>query len=287
MVPQGLICAKSKLDENPKSAAYLLSNENICQKNFRFQPYSRPFLLEELNLFKPAGPPPKERAGRLPAPDINCHTTRKNRLADRKPSCTICESTYNEMSGALDITPCSAAEAVNPDGDHARTCGSLQPGQPNREPQFCSPQLAEFLLQCLKGRQPPLPDGYAAAVSGNLPFSVAQAKAQPLRQRLRRLSADAAGQRRYQQGFAKYSRRKGVNYRKKLLRPQHRTTERLTSPTAAIAKAYFWRCGLTRERHPQAAGATKSAQRPVSAYRALQKVMSVYRRRHPKDNMQC
>ena len=105
----------------------------------------------------------------------------------------------------------------------------------------------------------------------------------------RQESPAVAQLRRYQQGFAKYARKKEADYRKKLLRPQHRTTERLTSPTAASAKAYFWRCGLTRDRWrgvPQATGANRRAQRPA-AYRALQKVMSVYRRRHPKDNMQC
>ena len=136
---------------------------------------------------------------------------------------------------------------------------------------------------------PPYKDDCSAAVSDSPPFSADQAKAQSLRQRPGRLSADLAGQRRCQQEFAKHPRKKGANYRKKLLRPQHRTTTHLTSPTAASAKAYFWRCGLTRGRRrgvPQAAGANRNAQRPAT-HRALQKVVSVYTRPHPKDNMQC
>ena len=49
-------------------------------------------------------------------------------------SCDISDYAYTKVSRTLEITPYTAAGAVNPDGYHARNCGSTQPDQDNREP---------------------------------------------------------------------------------------------------------------------------------------------------------
>ena len=162
-----------------------------------------------------------------------------------------------------------------------RPVGSLSSSSPH------SPgQLPE---QSFKYKQPPpCTYGCSVAVSDSLPFFAGQAKVQRVCHRSRHLAADVKGQRRYQQGFMKDSRQERANCRKRLPRPQHRAAKRISSPTAVSARTYFWYCGATRGRkrgHPQAVGAYRTLQRPESAHRALQKVMSVTSRRHPKDNM--
>ena len=182
MVPHSSVCAKSIQHISTYSSEIAPKDWQTADKFACRQPYSQPSLElsrhEHLHLCQPAQSPARERAGQAQVPDIDYKTTSNTRLAGRKPSCAICECTYSEIRGVFEIAPYAASGALNPDGDHARTRGSLQPDQTNREPQFCSPHLAEFLLQCLKGKQPPLPDGCAVAVSDSLAFSVAQAKAQ-------------------------------------------------------------------------------------------------------------
>ena len=292
MVPHSSVCAKSIQHISTYSSEIAPKDWQTADKFACRQPYSQPSLElsrhEHLHLCQPAQSPARERAGQAQVPDIDYKTTSNTRLAGRKPSCAICECTYSEIRGALEIVPYAASGALNPDGDHARTRGSLQPDQTNREPLFCSPQLAEFLLQCLKGKQTPLPDGCAAAVSDSLAFSFAQAKAQRALHRPSHLSADPEGQGRYQHGFMKDSRQERANCRKRLPRPENTAAKRISSPTAASARTYFWHCGVTRGRkrgHPQAVGAYRTPQRPACTHRALQKVMSVETRRHRKDNM--
>ena len=293
MVPHSSICAKSIQHISTYFSEIAPKDWQTADKFACRQPYLRPSVElsphEHLHLCQPAQSPARERAGQAQVPDIDYKTTSNTRLAGRKPSCAISECTYSEIRGVFEIAPYAASGALNPDGDHARTRGSLQPDQTNREPLFCSPHLAEFLLQCLKGKQPPPAlDGCAAAVSDNLPFSVAQAKAQRALHRPRRLSADPAGQGCFQHGFMKDSRQERANCRKRLPRPENTAAKRISSPTATSARTYFWHCGVTRGRkrgHPRAVGAYRTLQRSVSAHRALQKVMSVDSRRHRKDNM--
>ena len=143
MVPHSSICAKPKRYKNTESPEILAGD---CQKTHKFacpQPYSRPSAevsrQELLHLCQPAQSPAKERAGHAQIPDIGnrqYQTTSNNRLAGRKPSYAIFKRTYNEMSGTLEITRCSAAGPVNPDGDHTRNCGSSTPDQRIQEPHF-------------------------------------------------------------------------------------------------------------------------------------------------------
>lgn len=68
--------------------------------------------------------------------------------------------------------------------------------------------------------------------------------------------------------------------------PQNTAANRISSPTAASARKYFWQCGTTRGKkrgHQQAVEVYRTLQRPESTHRALQKVMSVTPRRHWKD----
>ena len=201
MVPHSSICAKSIQHISTYFSEIAPKDWQTADKFACRQPYSQPSLElsrhEHLHLCQPAQPAARERAGQAQIPDIDYKITSNTRLAGRKPSCAICECTYSEIRGALEIAPYAASGALNSDGDHARTRGSLQLDQTNREPLFCSPHLAEFLLQCLKGKQPPLPDGCAVAVSDSLAFSVAQAKVQRALHRPRRLFADPVGQRHY------------------------------------------------------------------------------------------
>ena len=49
-------------------------------------------------------------------------------------TCDISDYAYTKVRITLEITPYTAAGAVNPDGYHTRSCGSTQPDQDNREP---------------------------------------------------------------------------------------------------------------------------------------------------------
>ena len=158
--------------------------------------------------------------------------------------------------------------------------------------------------QSFKYKQPPpCADSCAVAVSDSLPFSAGQAKVQRVLPRPRHLSADPAGQGCYQHGFVKHWKKSGQIAGKDVSdrstgrqsalhqrqRPQRGHIAGRVRSQRRAAKKYSASCrGITRGSQrgpPQAVGAYRKAQRPESAHRALQKVMSVETRRHRKDNM--
>lgn len=241
MVPHSSIRAKPNRYISTFWSEIAPKDWQTADKFIRHQLYSRPFWLDNPHLNQPAQPPARERGGQAQVSDNDYHTSRNRRLVDRKPGCASLKSRYNEPIRNETLPTCFAAGAFNPDGDHARIRGSSQPDHQSQEPRSSFISLTDIHSSVLKANSRPLALDGGAVISRGW---------RNIQERMEQITA------------------------KRLLRPQHRATPRITSPTAAVAKAYFWRCGLTRSRrrgHPQTAGAYRSAQRPVSAYRALQK----------------
>ena len=75
-------------------------------------------------------------------------------------SCAISKCAYNYVCITFERTSYSAAGTVNPDGYHARDCGTIQPEQLKQEPQLnYSFQVEIPIQQPFKCKQPPKPDG--------------------------------------------------------------------------------------------------------------------------------
>ena len=139
MVPDYSSCANSKSESNLKSADFLTE--------------ARQFLGELAWLSRIRHLPLKaSQKHRLPASarlygrqwqHCLCFNTNACRRHARGQKgcfqyliCDISDYAYTKVRITLEITPYTAAGAVNPDGYHARNCGSTQPDQDNREPRL-------------------------------------------------------------------------------------------------------------------------------------------------------
>ena len=75
-------------------------------------------------------------------------------------TCAISTCAYNNVCITFERTSYSAAGTVNPDGYHARDCGTIQPEQLKQEPRLnYSFQVEIPIQQPFKCKQPPRPDG--------------------------------------------------------------------------------------------------------------------------------
>ena len=166
MVPHSLICAKLKRYKNTESPEVLPGTWQTADKFARICQHS--LSTPRKHLHHQIAPPCGGQWQQFHCFNTNAHRRQgtddqrwyaRRSQGQRRLSCVICECPYNEMSGILAITPCSAAGAVSPDRFRAHNCGSSQPDQPIQEPRLSPISQAAIRSSVLEANNRPTTDG--------------------------------------------------------------------------------------------------------------------------------